>query len=66
MTWERDSLLAKAVLFFEPAFAEAPEDPLFGLWCSLGLSSLHAAHSQRSALHSLRSPIGITAISCMR
>jgi DNA-binding FadR family transcriptional regulator len=48
VTWERDSLLVKAVLFFERAFAEAPQNPLFGLWCSLGLELL-----ARSALASV-------------
>lgn len=48
MTWERDSLSAKAVLFFGRAFAEDPDDPLFGLWCSLGLELL-----ARSALASV-------------
>jgi hypothetical protein len=37
MSWERDPLWAKSRLFFERAFEQSPEDPLFGLWCSLGL-----------------------------
>jgi hypothetical protein len=40
MSWERDPLWAKSRLFFERAFAESPEDPLFGFWCSLGLELL--------------------------
>lgn len=43
MSWDRDPLLAKAKLFFERAFAESREDPLFGLWCSLGLELLGRA-----------------------
>jgi hypothetical protein len=38
--WESNSLLAKSVLFFGRAFDQAPDDPLFGLWCSLGLEML--------------------------
>ena len=40
MSWERDPLLAKARLFFERAFDESQDDPIFGLWCSLGLELL--------------------------
>ena len=40
MIWQRDFLWAKSKLFFERAFAEPPESPLFGLWCSLGLELL--------------------------
>jgi len=43
MSWERDPLWAKARLFFERAFDEATEEPLFGLWCSLGLELLARA-----------------------
>ena len=43
MSWEREPLLAKARLFFERAFAQAREDPLFGLWCALGLEMLGRA-----------------------
>ena len=37
MSWEREPLLTKAKLFFERAFNESRDEPLFGLWCSLGL-----------------------------
>ncbi len=40
MAWERDPLWAKTKLFFERAFAEDHESPLYGLWCSLGLELL--------------------------
>lgn len=43
MSWERDPLWAKARLYFERAFAESPDDPRFGLWCSLGLELLARA-----------------------
>lgn len=43
MSWERDPLWAKARLFVERAFDESREDPLFGLWCSLGLELLARA-----------------------
>lgn len=43
MSWERDPLLAKAKLFFERAFSSEREDPIFGLWCSLGLELLGKA-----------------------
>ena len=43
MSWERDPLWAKARLFFERAFAESRDDPVFGLWCSLGLELLARA-----------------------
>jgi len=43
MIWERDPLWAKTKLFFERAFSEPPESPLFGLWCSLGLEMLARA-----------------------
>jgi hypothetical protein len=43
MSWERDPLWAKSRLFFERAFSESREDPLFGLWCSLGLELLARA-----------------------
>jgi len=43
MSWERDPLWAKAKLFFERAFSEPREEPLFGLWCSLGLELLGRA-----------------------
>jgi hypothetical protein len=43
MNWEREPLWAKAKLFFDRAFEERREDPLFGLWCSLGLELLARA-----------------------
>jgi hypothetical protein len=43
MRWERDPLWAKSRLFLERAFDEPREDPLFGLWCSLGLELLARA-----------------------
>jgi hypothetical protein len=43
MSWERDPLWAKSRLFFERAFEELPEEPLFGLWCSMGLELLGRA-----------------------
>ena len=43
MSWERDPLWAKSRLFFERAFQESREDPLFGMWCSLGLELLARA-----------------------
>jgi hypothetical protein len=73
MSWERDPLWAKARLFFERAFDEPRDDPLFGLWCSLGLELLARSSiasvspvlladsdaSQRSILYALnRAPAG--------
>ena len=43
MSWEKEPQWAKARLFFERAFEEPREDPLFGLWCSLGLELLARA-----------------------
>ncbi len=43
MSWEKEPLWAKARLFFERAFEEPREDPLFGFWCSLGLELLARA-----------------------
>jgi len=43
MSWERDPLWAKAQLYFERAFEQSREDPLFGLWCSLALELLARA-----------------------
>lgn len=43
MSWEREPLLTKAKLFFERAFNESRDEPLFGLWCSLGLELLGRA-----------------------
>src|SRR4029077_967560 len=38
-----DPLWAKARLYFERAFEESGDDPLFGLWCSLALELLGRA-----------------------
>lgn len=43
MSWERDPLWAKSKLYFERAFDESRDDPMFGLWCSLGLEFLARA-----------------------
>jgi transcription elongation factor Elf1 len=43
MSWERDPLVTKSKLFFERAFNEQSESPLFGLWCSMGLELLARA-----------------------
>lgn len=43
MSWEKDPLLAKSRLFFQRAFEQSREDPLFGLWCSLGMELLARA-----------------------
>lgn len=43
MSWERDPLLAKARLFFQQAFDQSRDDPVFGLWCSFGLELLARA-----------------------
>ena len=43
MSWERDPLWAKARLFFERAFSEERDGPIFGLWCSFGLELLARA-----------------------
>jgi hypothetical protein len=43
MSWEQEPLWAKSKLFFERAFNEEREDPIFGLWCSLGLELLGRA-----------------------
>jgi hypothetical protein len=40
MSWNRDSLWAKACIFMERAFQESKEDPLFGLWAALALELL--------------------------
>ena len=40
MSWDRDSLWAKACVYIERAFEESKEDPLFGLWAALGLELL--------------------------
>lgn len=40
MSWERDPLWAKAKLFFERAFDESRDEPIFGLYCSFGLELL--------------------------
>ena len=43
MSWERDPLWAKAKLFFQYALDSDRDDPVFGLWCSLGLELLARA-----------------------
>jgi hypothetical protein len=43
MSWECEPLLSKAKIFFERAFNESRDEPLFGLWCSLGLELLGRA-----------------------
>lgn len=43
MSWEKDPLWSKSKLFFERAFAEDRNEPLFGLWCSLALELLARA-----------------------
>ena len=43
MSWEKEPLLAKARLYFERAFAQNREDPLFGLFCAIGLELLARA-----------------------
>jgi hypothetical protein len=67
MIWERDPLWVKAKLFLGRAFEQDAEDPLYGLWCSLGLELLARAAvasvspllladpdpAQRSLLHAL-------------
>jgi hypothetical protein len=72
MIWEREPLWAKAKLFFERAFAQPREDPLFGLWCSLGVELLARAavasvsptllaepdRDGRNLLHALNRPSG--------
>jgi hypothetical protein len=43
MSWDKESLWTKSRLYFERAFEESREDPLFGFWCSLGLELLARA-----------------------
>ncbi len=43
MSWDRDPLWAKARLYFQRAFGQSRDDPVFGLWCSLGLEVLARA-----------------------
>lgn len=43
MTWTKDSLIAKAKIFFEKAFSEDRENIFFGLLCALGLELLERA-----------------------
>lgn len=40
MSWDRESLFAKASLYFEKAFEQDREEPFFGLWCAMGLELL--------------------------
>lgn len=49
MSWEREALWAKAVLFMQRAAEQDKESPEFGLWASLGLELLaRAAVAQAS------------------
>ncbi len=43
MSWDKQPLWTKSRLFFERAFEQSREDPLFGFWCSLGLELLARA-----------------------
>jgi hypothetical protein len=43
MSWEHKALWSKAKLYFERAFSESKDDPLFGLWASLALELLGRA-----------------------
>lgn len=43
MSWEREALWAKSVLFMQRAAAQDKESPEFGLWASLGLELLARA-----------------------
>jgi hypothetical protein len=43
MTWDCDPLWVKAKLYFGRAFETRRDDPVFGLWCSLGLELLGRA-----------------------
>ena len=47
MSWDRDSLWAKAKLYFERAFETDREDDAFGLWCAMGLELLARASVSR-------------------
>lgn len=72
MNWSRDALWAKAVLYFQRAFTETRDDPMFGFWASLGLELLvrsAVAHvspvlladpdpTQKNLLYALGHPIG--------
>lgn len=40
MSWEHKALWSKTKLYFERAFSESKDDPLFGLWASLALELL--------------------------
>jgi hypothetical protein len=40
MSWDRESLWAKSVLYFDRAFRETKDEPMFGFWASLGLELL--------------------------
>lgn len=43
MSWERDALWSKAVLFMQKATVQDKESPEFGLWAALGLEILARA-----------------------
>ena len=43
MIWDREPLWVKSKLFLERAFEQEPDDPQYGLWCSLGLELLARA-----------------------
>lgn len=43
MSWQRDALWAKAVLFMSRAISEDREDDAFGLWAAMGLELLARA-----------------------
>jgi len=45
MSWKKEDLFIKAKLFLNKAFEEERDNPLFGLWCAMGLELL-----SRSAL----------------
>ncbi len=40
MSWEREPLFNKSIIFFEKAYEEDKEEPYFGLWCAMGLELL--------------------------
>lgn len=40
MSWEREPLFNKAIIYFEKAYEEDKEEPYFGLWCAMGLELL--------------------------
>lgn len=56
MSWERDALWSKAVLFMQRATAQDKESPEFGLWASLGLELLARAAVARTSPALLADP----------